>query len=106
MSTRTLNCRVRFGFVVLLLGAQIAVARAQTCYCLECPPGPGPSPSPSEPTYWDHNGSTMYLVADGDKREFRYHKPRQGMLDEGVWPGTVLFRGKVRGKTYEGTAYL
>jgi hypothetical protein len=29
-----------------------------------------------ESTVWDHNGSVMYLVANGPSREFYYQKPR------------------------------
>jgi hypothetical protein len=57
-------------------------------------------------SYWNHNGSVMYLVANGDQREFYYYKPRLGMVEEGVGPGTLLFTGTVRGNAYEGTAYL
>jgi hypothetical protein len=37
-----------------------------------------------ESTIWDHNGSIMYLVANGSSREFYYQKPRPGMLDAGA----------------------
>jgi hypothetical protein len=81
------------------------------------PPGPetiSPSrpvelPLPSPPwnhTNWSHNGSVMYLVADGSKREFRYDNPREGLLNEGVRPGTRLFFGTASGNTWKGTAYL
>jgi hypothetical protein len=48
----------------------------------------------------------MYLVVSGSRREFYYHRPRQGMIDEGVRSGTLLFSGTVSGNAYEGTAYL
>jgi hypothetical protein len=35
-------------------------------------------------TFWDHNGSVVYLVANGSSREFYYQKPRLGMLDAGA----------------------
>lgn len=59
-----------------------------------------------ESTIWDHNGSVMYLVEDGSSREFRYQKPRPGMLDAGARPGSVLFRGQVDNGQYAGTAYI
>jgi hypothetical protein len=60
----------------------------------------------SEPTVWDHNGSVMYLVANGSSREFYYQKPRTGMLEVGVRPGSLLFRGEIENGQYSGTAYI
>ncbi len=60
----------------------------------------------SEFTIWDHNGSVMYLVANGSAREFYYQKPRPGMLEAGVHPGTLLFRGEINNAQISGTAYL
>jgi hypothetical protein len=51
--------------------------------------------APPDSTIWDHNGSVMYLVANGSSREIYYQKPRPGMLDAGARPGSVLFRGEV-----------
>jgi hypothetical protein len=59
-----------------------------------------------EPTTWDHNGSVMYLVENGSSREFRYQKPRPGMLEAGAHPGSLLFRGQVDNEQYAGTAYI
>jgi hypothetical protein len=59
-----------------------------------------------EPTTWDHNGSVMYLVENGSSREFRYQKPRPGMLEAGAHPGSLLFRGQVDNGQYAGTAYI
>ena len=59
-----------------------------------------------EPTIWDHNGSEMYLVANGSSREFYYRKPRPGMLEAGARSGSLLFRGQVKDGEYVGTAYL
>src|SRR5580692_4379798 len=42
-----------------------------------------------DPTIWDHNGSVMYLVENGSSREFRYQKPRPGMLEAGARPGSL-----------------
>jgi hypothetical protein len=55
---------------------------------------------------WEHNGSTMYLVADGTAREFHYYNPRPGMLQAGALPGSLLFTGKSINGRYVGTAYL
>ena len=59
-----------------------------------------------EPAKWDHNGSVLYLVENGSSREFRYQKPRPGMLEAGARPGSLLFRGQVDNGQYSGTAYL
>jgi hypothetical protein len=59
-----------------------------------------------EPTIWDHNGSVMYLVANGQSREFYYHKPRAAMLEVGAHPGSLLFRGEIDNGQYTGTAYI
>src|SRR5262249_55700929 len=62
------------------------------------------APPPS--TIWDHNGSVMYLVANGPSREFYYQKPRPGMLDAGARPDSLLFRGQVNDGLFLGTAYV
>ena len=53
-----------------------------------------------------HNGSIVYLVAKGTLREFHYKEPRLGMLDEGVRPGALLFRGQSNNNRYLGTAFI
>jgi hypothetical protein len=53
-----------------------------------------------EPAIWDHNGSVMYLVANGSSREVYYQKPRPGMLDAGARPGSLLFRGEINNGQY------
>jgi hypothetical protein len=63
-------------------------------------------PASAEPTIWDHNGSVMYLVANGQSWEFHYQKPRAGMLDVGARPGSLLFRGEIDNGQYSGTAYI
>src|ERR1700745_12270 len=62
--------------------------------------------APPESTIWDHNGSVMYLVANGSSREIFYQKPRPGMLDAGARPGSLLFRGEINNGQYVGTAYI
>ena len=59
-----------------------------------------------EPTIWDHNGSVVYLVANGQSREFHYQKPRAGMSEVGARPGSLLFRGEIDNGQYSGTAYI
>ena len=61
---------------------------------------------PAERTLWDHNGSVMYLVANGSSREFYYQKPRAGMLEAGAHPDSLLFRGQINEGHLSGTAYL
>src|SRR5689334_554480 len=60
----------------------------------------------AEPTLWDHNGSVMYLVANGQSREFYYQKPRAGMAEVGARPGSLPFRGEIENGQYSGTAYI
>ena len=59
-----------------------------------------------ERTFWDHNGSVMYLVANGPSREIYYQKPRAGMLEVGAHSGSLLFRGEIDNGQYSGTAYV
>jgi len=62
--------------------------------------------APTGPTLWNHNGSTMKLVADGASRRFYYEGPRQGIRAQGVTTGTLLFDGTKSGDAYFGTAYI
>jgi hypothetical protein len=55
---------------------------------------------------WNHNGSTMRLIADGATREFLYESPRTGMKEAGVRKGTLLFKGIRAGNSYSGTAFV
>ena len=61
---------------------------------------------PAERTLWDHNGSTIYLVANGSSRELHYQKPRPGMLEAGAHPDDVLFKGEVNDGQFSGIAYI
>lgn len=63
-------------------------------------------PATNARRFWNHNGSLMKLVADGELRRFQYHVPRPGIIDEGVTPGDLLFEGRRSGLTYSGTAYV
>jgi hypothetical protein len=60
----------------------------------------------SAASLWDHNGSVVYLVAQGSLREFYYKEPRPGMVEAGVRPGSLLFRGKIANGEYVGTAII
>ena len=44
-------------------------------------------------SFWDHNGSTMRLVANGNERQFVYEVPSKRMYNTGVRRGNVLFNG-------------
>lgn len=52
---------------------------------------------------WEHNGSIVYLEAEGHFRRFYYETPRSGLP---VDSGTPLFHGQRRGNRYVGTAYV
>jgi hypothetical protein len=73
-------------------------------------PGPGgpvaAPPSGAGRSYWDHNRSVMYLVANGARRRFYYHRPRPGMTEAGARSGSLLFDGVRAGNTYSGIAYV
>ena len=53
---------------------------------------------------WDHNGSVMRLVHDGDQRRIFYEDPRSILRGAGVQEGTLLFDGYRSGNKYSGTA--
>jgi hypothetical protein len=57
-------------------------------------------------SYWDHNGSVVYLSASGAARKFLYDAPREGMQAAGARKGSVLFEGRRAGNRYSGTAYV
>jgi hypothetical protein len=65
-----------------------------------------PNLSPAPSSYWTHNGSTVYLVAHGDSRQFYYEQLRPGMLLACAQPDSLLFDGVKSGNTYSGTAVL
>ena len=74
---------------VIALVSTVALATEECCTNAQA------QTAPPESTILDHNGSVMYLVANGSSREVYYQKPRQGMLDAGARPGSLLFRGEV-----------
>ncbi|MEJ2118867.1 MAG: hypothetical protein P8Y36_13655, partial [Alphaproteobacteria bacterium] len=45
---------------------------------------------------WEHNGSTVALEKNGDKRRIVYVRPRAALKKAGVKRGTVLFNGKTK----------
>jgi hypothetical protein len=55
-------------------------------------------------SFWNHNGSIMRLVANGSQRAFYYELPRNGIQEQGVGHGTLLFDGFREGNHYYGTA--
>ena len=92
--------RAELTVAAIALAAAIAVALDGTSAQAET------QTASAESTVWDHNGSVMYLVANGPSREFHYQKPRAGMLEVGVRPGSLLFRGEIENGEYSGTAYI
>jgi hypothetical protein len=66
----------------------------------------GNSSAQQRRTIWDHNGSEMYLVGDGPTRRIYYHRPRPGMIEAGVKPGTLLFAGDRSGTNYRGISHI
>src|SRR5262245_47507895 len=77
---RTGKChmtRARFIVAVTVLSATVALQEAIRECCTSAQ-AQTQTASP-ERAIWDHNGSVMYLVANGSSREFYYQKPRQGM---------------------------
>jgi hypothetical protein len=67
-----------------------------------------PNPAASSPrrSLWEHNGSVMYLQANGAERKFFYDQPRDFMLRAGARNGTLLFDGRKQDKSYVGTARI
>jgi hypothetical protein len=55
---------------------------------------------------WDHNSSEMSLEVNNDNIRISYYNPRQGMREEGVTQGTLLFQGTLSARQITGTALL
>ena len=96
---------------------QAALASGQTRIALPDVPPP-PAQKPQEPntvpleskklpdkSLWDHNGSVVYLVANGTTRKFFYEQPRAALLSIGITQGRLLFTGRRNGDQYVGVAY-
>ena len=62
------------------------------------------STTASADSCWNHNGSVMRLVAQGNNRWFYYENPKQVLRRAGVRQGTLLFNGRKQGNFYSGTA--
>jgi hypothetical protein len=70
-------------------------------------PAPTLSYAQEEPALlWNHNGSSVNLVAQGRSRKFFYDQPRSGMLSAGARSGSMIFDGEAVGQQYRGTAYI
>lgn len=69
------------------------------------PPAP-PAPSATDAGTWEHNGSTLTMIADGDDRRLLYTEPRAGLTANGVEPGTLLFGGRMEGTSLVGRARI
>ncbi|MBP0111759.1 DUF4189 domain-containing protein [Bradyrhizobium vignae] len=55
---------------------------------------------------WDHNGSRLKWLSDGQRRSAVYFEPREGLSAAGIEVGTVLFEGYRRGSALSGKSYL
>jgi hypothetical protein len=60
----------------------------------------------SAQSLWDHNGSEVSLVAQGQSRRFYYETPSSRLSRQGVKHGDLLFEGQRVGNTYSGFAYV
>jgi hypothetical protein len=58
---------------------------------------------PLRATLWDHNGSLMKLIEDGQKRRIYYEEPSDKMADL-VRKGDLLFEGTQEGAIFSGKA--
>jgi hypothetical protein len=92
------------------MNAAVAFLLSTTLSLAQFRATPGPESDSSEqtssPSLWYHNGSTMYLVAEGARREFYYQDPRPEMERAGAHQGSLLFTGRSVGGRYFGTAYI
>ena len=70
------------GFTAAATVLSTTVAALQEEYCASAQA----QTAPPESTILDHNGSVMYLVANGSSREIYYQKPRAGMLEVALIP--------------------
>jgi hypothetical protein len=79
------------------------IDRILDIYLAKGPAGSLPLPAKS---IWDHNNSVMLISVAGNQVIITYEQPRQGMIDEGVRRGTVLFNGYKDGNQLSGTSYV
>lgn len=66
------------------------------------PPVAAP-PSWNSPGAWNLNGSTLTMRLDGSRLTVVYKRPRSGLLEMGVSPGTPLFEGTLQNDSYVGS---
>jgi hypothetical protein len=90
------------GWALSRLGNRVFIACCTTAIAA----APSPQAGEVKQLLWDHNGSTVYLVAQGHSRKFFYKEPKQGMLSAGAGPDALIFSGEAIGEQYRGTAYL
>jgi uncharacterized membrane protein len=55
---------------------------------------------------WDHNGSKLKWISDGQKRSAVYFELRDGLSAAGISVGTVLFEGYRKGAALTGKSFL
>jgi hypothetical protein len=79
------------------------IDRIVDIYLTKIPSGSPYLPSKSN---WDHNDSIMSIKSIGNRITIYYDQPRQGMMDEGVRRGTLLFDGQRTGNRLSGTSYV
>lgn len=87
-------------------GGSAELARAIDAAIDGKPGGPVPVSTTHDAGVWEHNGSMLALIADGDDRRFNYTQPRAGLLPNGVEVGTLLFAGRMEGTSLVGRARI
>ena len=55
---------------------------------------------------WTHNGSTLFMVSDGNRRRLHYIDPRPVIRDNGVKPNCLLIDGEIVGTKFVGKAHI
>lgn len=67
----------------------------------------GPPAHAADATLWNHNGSVMLLLLDGENLSIYYDRPKPGLDRVGIGQGTLLFEGTEKsGGFIEGYARL
>lgn len=61
---------------------------------------------PAGGSRWTYRGSVVRLYADGNNRRILFDEPRDGLAQNGITPGSVLFEGERSGGSYHGRAYV
>lgn len=86
--------------VVAILAKQAAIASTIIATTLT---GLAVTTQSAQASCWNHNGSTLRLVASGNRRSFYYVRPKAVLRKAGVRNGTLLFNGRKNGNWYSGT---